>query len=108
MNPSDDYLGGFRTIAQGIFVPGGFFNSKGVFTNNAITDNNYNIQKVLMTWWGGAKYAFRPDLDFAFGYYFQSQNDFNTAACTGSSTLISSNKCSGGQQGISVLLDWRP
>ncbi len=82
--------------------------AKGVFTNNAITDNNYNIQKVLMTWWGGAKYAVRPDLDVAFGYYFQSQNNFNTAACTGSGILISSNKCSGGQQGISVLIDWRP
>jgi predicted porin len=107
MNPSDDYLGGFQTIAQGISVPGGSF-VKGVFTNAAITDNNYNIQKVLMTWWGGAKYAFRPDLDFAFGYYFQSQNDFNTAPCTGSSILISSNKCSGGQQGISVFADYRP
>jgi predicted porin len=107
MNPSDDYLGGFQTIAQGISVPGGSF-VKGVFTNAAINDNNYNVQKVLMTWWGGAKYAFRPDLDFAFGYYFQSQNDFNTAACKGSGIFISSNKCSGGQQGISVFADWRP
>jgi predicted porin len=107
MNPSDDELGGFQTIAQGISVPSGFF-SKGVFTNSAITDNNYNIQKVLMTWWGGAKYAFRPDLDFAFGYYFQSQNDFNTAPCTGTGILISSNKCSGGQQGMSLFADWRP
>ena len=44
--------------------------------------------------------SLRPDLDVAFGYYFQSQNDFNTAACTGYGTHISSNKCSGGQQGI--------
>jgi hypothetical protein len=91
MNPSDDYLGGFRTIAEGIFVPPGFF-SKHVYINNAITDNNYNIQKVLMTWWGGAKWAMRPDVDVAFGYYFQSQNDFNTAPCTGSGINISSNK----------------
>ena len=39
MNPSDDHLGGFETIAHGIFVPGGYFNSKGVFTNNAINVN---------------------------------------------------------------------
>jgi predicted porin len=108
MNPSDDYAGGFDTIAQGISVPGGGFNSKGVFSQTAITSNNYNIQKVLMTWWGGAKYAVRPDLDVAFGYYFQSQNDFNTTACTGFGTLISSNKCAGGQQGLSVMADWRP
>jgi predicted porin len=108
MNPSDDFPGGFSTIANGIFVPGGYFNSKGAFANNAITANNYNIQKVLMTWWGGAKYSFRPDLDFAFGYYFQSQNDFNSAVCTGSGIHISSNKCSGGQQGIGLLVDWKP
>ncbi len=107
MNPSDDSLGGFPTIAQGIFVPNGFL-SKGVLTNNAITANNYNIQKVLMTWWGGAKWAVRPDLDLAFGYYFQSQNNFNTAACTGSGIHISSNKCSGGQQGVGLMVDWRP
>ena len=45
---------------------------------------------------------------FAFGYYFQSQNDFNSAPCTGSGIHISSNKCSGGQQGIGLLVDWRP
>jgi predicted porin len=52
MNPSDGYLGGFQTIATGIFVPSGFF-QKGVFVNNAITANNYNIQRVNMTYWGG-------------------------------------------------------
>jgi predicted porin len=107
MNPSDDHLNGFETIAEGIFVPGGFF-SKGVFTNNAITVNQYNIQKVLMTYWGGAKWSFRPDLDLAFGYYFQSQNNFNTSVCTGSGINISSSKCAGGQQGVSFLIDWRP
>jgi predicted porin len=107
MNPSDDYLGGFQTIAQGIFVPMGFF-SKRVFVNNAITVNNYNIQKVLMTWWGGAKWAVRPDVDVAFGYYFQSQNNFNPAPCTGFGINISSNKCAGGQQAMSLMIDWRP
>ncbi len=107
MNPSNDHLDGFETIAEGIFVPGGFL-SKGVLTNNAITVNQYNDQKILQTYWTGAKYAFRPDLDLAFGYYFQSQNDFNTAHCMGFGPLISSSKCAGGQQGISALIDWRP
>ena len=70
---------------------------------------NYNVQKVLQTYWTGAKWSFRPDLDLAFGYYFQSQNNFlQNAACTGFGTTISSNKCAGGQQGISFLIDWRP
>ena len=50
----------------------------------------------------------QADLDLAFGYYFQSQNNFNTTACTGFGPTISSSKCSGGQQGISLLIDWRP
>ena len=107
MNPSNDHLDGFETIAEGIFVPGGFLN-KGVFTNNAITVNQYNVQRVLQTYWTGAKWSIRPDLDLAFGYYFQSQNNFNTAVCTGFGPLISSSKCAGGQQGISALIDWRP
>jgi predicted porin len=97
MNPSDDFASGFQTIATGIFVPSG-----------AVTFTNYTVQKVLQTYWIGTKYSFRPDLDLAFGYYFQSQNDFNTAPCTGFSTGISSNKCAGGQQGISAMIDWRP
>ena len=32
MNPSDDFLGGFPTIAQGIFIPPGAFNKSGVYT----------------------------------------------------------------------------
>jgi predicted porin len=107
MNPSDAHLNGFETIAEGIFVPGGFFN-KGVFTNNAITANNFNIQRLLQTYWTGVRYAVRPDLDVAFGYYFQSQNNFNTTVCTGTGILISSSKCAGGQQGVSFLVDWRP
>ena len=32
MNPSDDFLTGFPTIAQGIFIPPGAFNKSGVYT----------------------------------------------------------------------------
>ena len=108
MNPSDDHLNGFETIAEGIFVPGGFL-SKGVLTNSAINSTNFNVQRVLQTYWTGAKWSVRPDLDLAFGYYFQSQNNFlQGAACTGFGPTISNSKCAGGQQGISALIDWRP
>ena len=56
MNPSDDFLTGFPTISQGIFIPSGFYNSKGVYTNSAVTVNNFNIQKVLNTFWLGARW----------------------------------------------------
>ena len=52
MNPSDNYLTGFPTISQGIFVPKGYFNN-GVYTNSAITVNAYNNQRVLNTFWTG-------------------------------------------------------
>ena len=111
MNPSDDFLTGFPTISQGIFIPAGFFN-KGVYTNNAVTVNNFNIQKVLNTFWFGARWKVPPwgylsNLEAMSGFYYQNQNNFN-AACTGSGAFISSSKCGGSQTGLSFLLDWKP
>jgi predicted porin len=116
-NPSDDYLTGFHTIANGIFVPAGFFN-KGVYVNNAITDNNYNFDKVLQTYWVGYKWSVLKNLDLAMAFYYQSQNNFNfsinslgltvPAACTGHGAFISSSKCGGSQDGISGFIDYRP
>jgi hypothetical protein len=113
MNPSDDFLGGFPTISQGIFVPPGSFNSSGVYTNAAITANNFNIQKVLNTFWFGARWkvptiGYLSNLEAMGGFYYQSQNDFNTSACTGQGAFISSAKCGGTQTGLSFLLDWKP
>src|SRR5260370_38418032 len=82
MNPSDSYVGGLPTISQGIFVPAG-----------AVTFNNYNFHRILNTFWTGVKYSPLSNLDFAVGYYYQTQNNFNfsinkngvpvPAACTG-------------------------
>ncbi len=108
MNPSDDFLTGFPTIAQGIFVPPGSFNSSGVYTNSAVTVNNFDIQKVLNTFWFGVRWKIRSDLEAMGGFYYQNQNNFNPSACTGSGAFISSSKCGGSQDGISFLLDWKP
>jgi predicted porin len=108
MNPSDDFLGGFPTIAQGIFIPPGFFNSSGLYTNQALTVNNFDIQKVLNTFWFGARWKIRSDLEAMGGFYYQGQNNFNTTACTGSGAFISSSKCAGSQTGLSFLIDWKP
>ncbi|HZZ21967.1 MAG TPA: porin [Roseiarcus sp.] len=107
MNPSDDFLTGFPTIAQGIFIPPGFI-SKGVLTNNAVTINNFDIQRVLNTFWTAARWKIRSDLEAMVGFYYQNQNNFNPGACTGSSAFISSSRCGGSQDGISFLLDWKP
>ena len=108
MNPSDDFLTGFPTVAQGIFIPPGAFNKSGVYTNSAVTANNFDIQKVLNTFWFGARWKIRSDLEAMGGFYYQNQNNFNAAACTGSGAFISSNKCGGSQTGLSFLLDWKP
>jgi predicted porin len=108
MNPSDDFLTGFPTVAQGIFIPPGFVSKTGVPTNSAVTANNFDIQKVLNTFWFGARWKIRNDLEAMGGFYYQGQNNFNTGACTGSGAFISSNKCGGSQTGLSFLLDWKP
>jgi hypothetical protein len=112
MNPSDDFLTGFPTVSQGIFIPPGFFN-KGVYTNQAVTVNNFDIQKILNTFWFGARWKVPPvgflsNLEAMGGFYYQGQNNFNTSACSGSGAFISSSKCGGSQTGLSFLLDWKP
>jgi hypothetical protein len=108
MNPSDDFLGGFPTIAQGIFIPPGAFNKSGVYANSAIMANNFDIQRVLNTFWFGARWKIRSDLEAMGGFYYQHQNNFSTTACTGSGAFISSNRCGGSLDGLSFLLDWKP
>jgi hypothetical protein len=108
MNPSDTYLTGFPTISQGIFIPPGSFNSRGVYTNAAVTANNYNVQRVLNTFWFGARWKLPYNVEAMGGFYYQNQNNFNTSPCTGSGAFISSSRCGGTQTGLSFLLDWKP
>ena len=107
MNPSDEFLTGFPTVSQGIFVPAGFFDN-GVYTNSAVTVTNFNIQKVLNTFWIAARWKIRSDLEAMGGLYYQGQNNFNPSDCTGSGAFISSSKCGGSQDGSSFVLDWKP
>jgi predicted porin len=107
MNPSDDYLTGFQTISQGIFVPPGFFKN-GVYTNAAVNASNFDINKELNTFWTGVKWKVLSNLEASVGFYYQGQNNFNTSPCTGSGAFISSNKCAGSQDGMSFLLVWKP
>ena len=116
-NPSDSYLTGFPTIAEGVFVPAGYW-SKGVYTNAAVTSNAYNFNGVLNTVWTGFTWSVWSNLDVAMGFYYQNQNNYNfsvskngfttAAACTGTGAFISSGKCAGGQDAVSLLVDYRP
>ena len=116
-DPTDNYLTGFPTVAEGIFIPPGAW-SKGVYANAAVTDNAYNFNKVLQTFWTGAKWSVWDNLDLSAGFYYQNQNDYNftvsqkgatvAAACTGTGINISSGKCAGSQDAVSFLVDWKP
>ena len=116
-NPSNDYLGGFPTIAAGIFIPPGYW-SRGVYINNAVTSSAYNDNRILNTVWTGFKWSVLTNLDVQMGFYYQAQNDYNfsdnaegvtrPAACTGTGAFISSSKCAGSQDAVSLLVDYRP
>jgi predicted porin len=116
-NPSDSDLTGFPTIAEGIFVPAGYF-SKGVYTNAAVTDSAYNDHRMLNTVWTGFKWYVWDNLSVAMGFYYQTQNNYNfsvnasgmtvPAACTGTGAFTSSSKCAGSQDAVSLLVDYRP
>jgi len=98
-NPSNDFAGGLPTIASGIFVPSGF-----------ITSNQFSVPRVLNTVWTGVRYAVRPNLDLATGFYYEHQNDFLPApsVCTGSGTATSSTRCAGNRWSYSFMIDYRP
>ena len=77
MNPSDDYVDGFPTIAAGIFVPPG-----------TVTSDAYNVNRIVNAFWTGARYSLWSNLDLAAGFYYRIQNDYLPApeVCTGSGT----------------------
>ena len=99
MNPSDDYVDGFPTIAAGIFVPPG-----------AVTSDAYNVNRIVNAFWTGARYSLWSNLDLAAGFYYRIQNDYLPApeVCTGSGTTISSHKCAGSDGAVSFLIDYKP
>ena len=73
---------------------------------------------MLNTVWTGFKWYVRDNLSVAMGFYYQNQNNYNfsvnssgitlPAACTGTGAFISSSKCAGSQDAVSLLIDYRP
>ena len=132
-NPSDSIAGGFTTMYPGVFVPPTSVTSTAyLLPNGTFNSPGFAFNKVLQTFWTGAKWSVPDDwmhgwgaLDLAAAFYYQTQNNYNfswttgrtqgvpfgyatAAACTGTGAFISSNKCCGSQDGIGFLADWRP
>jgi predicted porin len=120
-NPSDDYLNGFESIG-GWNVPATLF-AKGKVVGTAWTNyTNYTVNRIAPYFWVGAKYAINSQIDVTGAYYYQQQTDYNTTACTYTTSTIatypdgnkliatraSSNKCAGTQDAFSALIDYRP
>ena len=55
-------LTGFPTISQGIFIPPGFFNKTASYTNRR-SRLTIRYQRVLNTFWFGARWKIRSDLE---------------------------------------------
>jgi hypothetical protein len=100
INPSQtSFPFGVPTVAQGIFAPPGF-----------VTTNAYTVPRELNTVWTGVRYSVTKTVDIASGVYWETQNDYLAppAVCTGSGTMTSSSKCSGGRYSYSFLAEYKP
>jgi predicted porin len=88
-------------LASGAFIEGGYT----VFApNNA----NFTSDKILQTFWVGARYAATRDLDVTVAYYHENQNSFiNATNLTGTCNTAISSACSGTLDGVSLVADWR-
>jgi len=108
-NPSDNFVGGFSTEGYTVLPAG-------------VTNNAYNINKVLQTAWFGAKYGILSNLDVSAAYYHTWQNNYdatpaancvaNTSVIAGSPGLVGKGTkkgdCSGTIDVVGALIDYRP
>jgi predicted porin len=91
-------------LAVGSFITGGY-------SLGAVNNTNFATDKILQVFWGGVKYAVRPDVDLAVAYYHEEQNSFqggtpatlNAAHCSNSSLA----QCSGQLDAVSFVADYR-
>jgi predicted porin len=99
MNPSDTYVNGLPTIADGIYVPAG-----------AVTSNAYNVPKIVNTFWTGVKWAPVSYFDLAATWYIASYSNYQQpySSCTGNGVLTSSSKCSGTLFTEALMATYRP
>jgi len=99
-----DFANPNNPLAPGSFLPGGY-------VLGAVNNTAFTTDRVLQVFWGGAKYAIRPDLDLSVAYYHEAQNSFqggtpatlNAAHCSNASLT----QCSGQLDAVSFVADYR-
>jgi predicted porin len=89
-------------LTPGSFITGGY--SLGA-ANNA----NFTTDKILQVFWGGVRYAVRPDVDLSVAYYHEEQNSFQSGAVNvgGVCTTSALGQCSGQLDAASFVADYR-
>jgi predicted porin len=98
-----DFANPNSPLAAGAFLAGGY--------NIGVPNNlNFTTDRILQTFWIGARYSVRPDLDLALAYYHENQNSFiigNGSNPTGTCSNVSSAGCSGSLDAVSLVVDYR-
>ena len=83
----------------------------GGYTLGTVNNANFATDKVLQVFWGGVRYAVRPDVDLSVAYYHEEQNSFqggtpatlNAAHCSNASLA----QCSGQLDAVSFVADYK-
>jgi predicted porin len=98
-----DFANPNNPLAAGAFLAGGY-------NVGAPNNTNFTTDRILQTFWVGAKYSIRPDLDLAVAYYHENQNSFiigNGTNPTGTCNTAASAGCSGSLDAVSFVADYR-
>jgi predicted porin len=98
-----DFANPNSPLAPGAFLAGGY-------NVGAPNNTNFTTDRILQTFWVGARYSVRPDLDLALAYYHENQNSFiigNGSNPTGTCSNVSSAGCSGSLDAVSFVVDYR-
>jgi predicted porin len=89
-------------LAPGSFITGGY-------SLGAVNNANFTTDKILQVFWGGVKYAVRPDIDLSVAYYHEEQNSFQSGAVNVGGVCATSAfaACSGQLDAVSFVADYR-
>jgi predicted porin len=76
--------------------------SAGGYILGIVTNNGFNIQKILQISWVGARWSVTPDFDLTAAGYGYNQKSFNANGCTNASAT----NCAGEMADISLVADY--